>query len=79
MKSGQSPSPSVANMNAKNFRAVSVTVLAPIGQDDGVADDLSNLTGNVGLYTFGTESRPLTRAEWAEVKSQVPTEVLEQE
>ena len=65
-------------MNKKNFRVVSVMVLAPVNQDDCIADDLSNLTGNVGLYTFGTDSRNLTRDEWDEVKSQVPEEILEQ-
>ena len=54
-------------------------MLAPVGQDDGVADDLNNFSGNVGLYSFGTESRPLTKEEWAEIKSQVPKEILDQE
>jgi hypothetical protein len=66
-------------MNAKKFVAVSVTVLAPVGQEDGIENDLVNLTGNVGLYTFGSTIKPLSRNQWREVKSQVPEEILENE
>src|ERR1017187_9006671 len=63
-------------MNAKQFRAVSVTVLVPKGQEDGAANDLNNFSSAVGLHSFGTKSRPLTRAEWKEVQDNVSESIL---
>jgi len=66
-------------MNAKNFKVVTLSVLAPVWQEDCIENDMLQLAGGLGLYAFGTSTRTLTRAEWREVKSQVPSEVLEQE
>lgn len=63
-------------MNAKHFRIVSVAVAVRAEDADSMAQSLSDVSGNFGIYSMGTCVKLPNRAEWNEIREQVPDSVL---
>ena len=63
-------------MNAKQFAIVSVSVAVPLKDADATAEALSDVSGNFGFYSMGTGQRTPSRAEWKEIRENVPESIL---
>lgn len=66
-------------MKAKDFCIVSVSVAVPAKDADNVAEALGDVSGNFGFYSMGTSQRVPNRAEWQELKANVPDDILTQD
>ena len=63
-------------MNANHFRIVSVSVAVRAEDADDVAQQLSDVSGNFGLYSMGATQKTPNRLEWREIREQVPDSVI---
>jgi hypothetical protein len=63
-------------MNAKQFAIVSVSVAVPLKDANATAEALSDVSGNFGFYSMGTGQRTPSRAEWKEIRANVPEDIL---
>ena len=63
-------------MKANQFRIVSVSVAVPAKDAEATAEALSDVSGNFGFYSMGTSERTPNRAEWQEIKANVPEDIL---
>lgn len=66
-------------MNAKQFAIVSVSVAVPVHDADAMAEALSDVSANFGFYSMGTSQRTPNRAEWKEIRENVPEDFLTQD
>ena len=66
-------------MKANQFRIVSVSVAVRIDDAADVAQQLSDVSSNFGIYSMGAIQRTPNRAEWNEIRENVPEDILGEE
>jgi hypothetical protein len=64
-------------MNANQFRIISVSVAVQAEHADTAAEQLNDFASSVGFYSLGTSDKVPNRKEWAEIKDNVPQDILD--